>query len=126
MISLKKDEFPSFKVQNHPTCKKSQKHLKLQLKIEKKIKNNFSNKVKKNISIFIGPTGSIIEALERNVEVYHICENDLFESYSEKIWENIKVNKIDKNLFQYKIKKKKTLINLGAKNEFQKFYNYKF
>ena len=34
-----------------------------------------SNKNKKSISIFIGATGSVIEALERNVNSIHICEN---------------------------------------------------
>ena len=58
----------------------------------------------KNLSIFIGSTGAIIEALERGNNVIQITEEPLFELYSDKIWKSIKSEQISKNIFSYKLK----------------------
>ena len=73
-------------------------------------------KNQKKISIFIGNTGSIIESLERGVNVIHICEIDHFDSYSTKLYPSIFVKKISKNIYQYKLRKKNRLIKFGYKN----------
>ena len=49
-------------------------------------------------------------ALERGVEVIHICSDPVFQSYSEKIWNNIETKKIDNLVFKY---------NLNLKGKFK-------
>ena len=119
ILNFRPNYFPSLKIRNHPAMKHSTKHNKLIIELEKKI-NNYkmllkSRKNNQNISIFIGSTASVVECLERNIEVYHITENPIFESYNPKIWTTIHVNKIDKNLFSYRLKKKGYIINFGNK-----------
>ena len=82
----------------------------------KKAKNN------KNLSIFIGSTGAIIEALERGTKVIQICEFPLLDVYSNDLWKNIIVNKIAKNIYTYKLKKKGRLIKLGDPKKKETLY----
>ena len=73
--------------------------------------------------IFIGTTGSIIEALERGSEVIQICDDPFFDIYSPRIWPSIKVIKIDEYIYSYKLKKKGNLIKLGnKKNNLKKIF----
>ncbi len=123
LINFKKIDLSNFDIRNHPSCKNSKRHVKLMKMIKQVIhkKKNY-NKPKKNFSVFIGPTGSIIEALERGLEVYHICENPVLESYSKKIWKYIKSIKIKENLFEYKkIQKNKLLIFNNSKTIYKKY-----
>ena len=76
------------------------------------------------MSIFIGPTGSVIEALARNVKVYHICEIPELESYHKKIWKYVESFEIDNNLFEYKLIGKNKLINFGKHLDLYKKYFY--
>ena len=104
-------------VKNHPLTKNSQKHLKIIKKINNlmsKHKNSFLESSYTNkFSIFIGSTSSPIEALERGVEVIHICNDPVFQSYSSALWPSNKVKKIDKNTYEYQLLKKGNLIQLG-------------
>ena len=97
----------SFEVKNHPAADTFKENVK-KIKIIKEIKNLKNEKKfkSKNISIFIGSTGAIIEALERGNNVIQITEEPLFELYSDKIWKSIKSEQISKNIF---------LINLKAR-----------
>jgi len=119
-----KNIFENLIVKNHPFSKQSKKHLRMIKKINNLLSKLKNSNLKKNnenkISIFIGATSAVIEALERNVEVIHICENPIFESYSSELWPSIKVNRIDKNIFKYKLLKKGNLIKLGDNNEIYK------
>ncbi|WP_157101746.1 hypothetical protein [Candidatus Pelagibacter sp. HIMB1321] len=114
-------------IQKHPFSAKEKKiinfeqNLKSILKKEKiKKKNN-----RRDLSIFIGSTGAIIEALERGVKVIQICEFPVLDVYSEKFWRNIIVKKLYNNVFTYKLKKKGKLIKLGKNNKNKKIYGYK-
>ena len=73
------------------------------------LQENYTNK----LSIFIGSTSSPIEALERGLEVIHICDDPVFQSYSSELWPSIKVKKIDNNTYEYQLLKKSNLIQLG-------------
>jgi len=119
--SNRKNIFDNFIVKNHPFSKQSKKHLRMIGKINNLLSELKNSDLKKNnkkkISIFIGATSSIIEALERDIEVIHICENPIFESYSNELWPSIKVTKIDANIFKYQLLKKGNLIKLGNNNE---------
>ena len=38
------------------------------------------------------------------------------------VWKNIKVTKLAKNVFKYSIKRKRSIINFGNKDEFKRKY----
>ena len=107
--------------------KKSKKHLQAIKSINTllaKYNNFFSNRRDmNNVSIFIGGSGSIIEALERGVEVIHICEDPVFQSYSSALWPSIKVTEVNDNIFKYQLLKKGNLIKFGDNDKlFKDFY----
>ena len=114
----------NIEIRNHPSCFKSNKHLKLIREIKKIISTQSSKVSKKKISIFIGATGSVIEALEKNIEVYHICENPEIEMYNSQIWKYIKTKKIEENIFKYTSVKKGLLINFANTKQIYKKYFY--
>ena len=101
-------DISDLEIKNHPACKNSKKHLKLIKKIENFIETydcRGKNRLK-NQSIFIGSTGSVIEALELDLDVFHITEDPVLEAYSEFIWSNIKVYNISDYTYKYEILKK--------------------
>ena len=104
-------------VKNHPLTENSKKHLKLIKKINNlllKHKNSsLGDGYTNRLSIFIGSTSTPIEALERDLEVIHICDDPVFQSYSSELWPSIKVKKIDNNTYEYQLLKKGNLIQLG-------------
>ena len=119
-------DLSKFRVKNHPTCANSTKHLKLIYKIESlRDRLNIKNDVNTfNKSIFIGSTGSIIEALELDIEVYHITEDPILESYSEFIWNNLKVSNYNENTYKYFLKEKNYSMIFGKdKNIFNEYTN---
>jgi len=115
------------KIQKHPFSAKEKKiinfenKLKIILKSEKKKKKQNSE----NLSIFIGSTGAIVEALERGVKVMQICEFPVLDVYSSIFWKNIIVKQIHNNVFTYRLKKKGKLIKLGKLEKNKKLYGYK-
>ena len=54
-----------------------------------------------------------MEALERGVEVIHICDDPVFQCYSSTLCPSIKVIKINENIYEYQLLKKGNLIQLG-------------
>ena len=77
-------------------------------------KDRFSNEsINKNTSIFFGVTAAIFEALETGTEVIHICSDPVFDSHSEKIWPNLKVEQLSENVFTYKLVSKGKYIIFG-------------
>ena len=125
LLIKEKLNLSGIEIRNHPSCHKSSKHIKLIICLKKIIKEFVSKKRKvKNLSIFIGPTGSVIEALERNIKVYHICEIPELESYQKKIWKFIETNEINNNVFTYNLRNKNKLINFGKHINLYKSYFY--
>ena len=125
LMDYKKTDFSNFEIRNHPSCISSKKHINL-MKLLKKtiIKKKYKKKNKNNFSVFIGATGSIIEALERNLEVFHICENPVLESYSKKIWKYLNTIKIKNNLFKYKKIENNKLLIFNSNSKIYKKYIY--
>ena len=101
-----KNNFPNFVIQNHPAAVNSKKHLKFIEKIEKimgRYPDRFSSSLSdKKISIFFGVT-DVLEALEKGINIIHICSDPILESYSDKIWQNLKVEQLEAFTFQYKL-----------------------
>ncbi len=109
-----------FNIVNHPLMLNSTKHKNFinEIKNIQTLKKNSKNQIK-NISIVVGVSAIILEMLENNIEVIHICSEPIFEKHSSEIWKNIIVKELVKGVYSYKIKKVKSLINFGKKNEFQ-------
>ena len=99
--------FSRFDIKNHPVMMNSKKHLYLKRELENIMdlyNNRFTNtSSNKNISIFFGVTAAIFEALEKGLNVIHICSDPVFESHSEKIWPNLKVKQLSKFVFHYNL-----------------------
>jgi len=118
LIFLKKNFFfPKLKVKNHPSMEDSFKHKNLKNKIEKYLKQNKTffknNKNNKNISIFFGSTASVIECLERGSRAFHICSDPDLEGFNNYFWKRLKIFKIDKYIFEYRLKNKGKIIKIN-------------
>ena len=104
-------------VKNHSLTLKSKKHIKIIEEINNLLQSYkkllSTDKKSNSISIFIGSTSSPIEALERGLEVIHICDDPVFQSYNNILWPSIKVEAIDDNTYKYQLSKKGNLIQLG-------------
>ena len=120
LINSPISSLPNFVIQNHPTAKDSKKHLYFIKELEKIIrtyKDRFSsNSLTKEISIFFGVI-DVLETLEKGINVIHICSDPIFESYSEKIWENLKVKQLSKFVFQYNLTSLGKYIIFGVKKK---------
>ena len=121
LLNSTANNFPRLEVKNHPAMLNSKKHLDLKRELEKTMeiyKDRFSNTpLNKNISIFFGITASIIESLERGIDVIHICSDPIFESYSEKVWPNLKVRQLSEFIFSYNFISLGKYIVFGSKDK---------
>ena len=110
------NSFPHFEIKIHPGTLNMEKNLNLKHKLEnviEKYNDRFSSEAPdKSISIFFGVTTAILEALEKDVQVIHICSDPLFQSYSEIIWPNLKVKKITDFAFNYNLISKGKIISI--------------
>jgi hypothetical protein len=118
----------NFEIKYHPHKLKSKTHITLIKNINKLFKeynknNNINSSIKK-ISIFIGSTGAIGEALECGCSVIHIVENSILQTYNNKLYPSIKIKVISKNVFQYSLLRQGKLIKFGKKFiTFKKYLN---
>ncbi len=112
----------NLQIKNHPSCTKSKKHIKLIKKIKYALALHKKKKIIKNLSIFIGATGSVVEALERNVYTIHICENPSLELYSKKLWKFIQVQRINNYIYRYGSIGRNRLIKFGKNVNLYKKY----
>ncbi len=105
----------ALKVRNHPLKINSKNHVMLKEKLSVILKNKkkeakLYKNARSNYSVFIGQTTAVIVALEKNLNVIHICDNSEFDMYSSKTWKNLKVIPISNNTFEYELKKKGTFL----------------
>lgn len=118
----------NFEIKNHPHKLNSKIHIALIKSIKKlfqKYKNNIEiNKKFQKISIFVGSTGAIGEALECGCTVIHIVENSILQTYNNELYPSIKIKIISKKIFQYSLNQHGNLIKFGKKNiTFKKYLN---
>ena len=52
-------------------------------------------------------------ALEKKIDVIHICFDSIFDSYSQTLWPNLRVKQISKNSFTYRLKKYNTFLKFN-------------
>jgi len=121
LINSPLNNFNDLYVANHPLKLNSKIHLSMKSEIEEIMKiyqNRFSkNSLNNNTSIFFGVTAAIFEALEKGNKAIHICAEPLFETHSEKIWPNLKVNQLGKYTFQYNLIRLGKYIRFGNKEK---------
>ena len=121
----KKNSLSKFKIKNHVHTQDSKKHKKLIKNLENIIssyEDRFYIKNKQNKSIIIGATSAVVVALQKKIEVIHICEDPIFESYNEKLWKTLKVRQIGSNTFVYKQKILNSLLKFSKRNnQLQKY-----
>ncbi len=119
LLSIHSDlDIQNFEIKNHPQKLKSKIHIDVINKIKELFKKKYSknNLNKQNISIFIGSTGAIMEALEYGCSTIHIVEDPVLQVYSKILYPNIKIKIINKNIYYYSFNVSKKIINLGKKN----------
>lgn len=107
------------KVKNHMHTQNSSKHKNLITKINSLIKiykKKFNFKSKERKSIIIGSSSAVIVALEKNIEVVHICEDPIFQSFNKNLWKTLNVKQISDNIFTYKRKINNSLLEFSNKN----------
>jgi len=123
ILNFLKYDLSKYNVKIHPAALKSKKCLNLKKQILLKIKDAKDKKKRNfNYPIFVGASGSIVEALERGYKVLHVCEIPIIDYYSDKIWNSLSSENIASNLFLYKIKKRGNIIRLGSKPKNLKFF----
>lgn len=108
---------PILKLRNHPHQINSTKHIRLMADLEKcmlEYQDRFDALSARKVSVLIGATAAILEALERGIDVIHICTDPVFESHCEKIWDNLYVVQISSQTFEYSLKEVNQYIHLGS------------
>jgi hypothetical protein len=109
---------PVLTVRNHPLMHNSKRHLRLQRRLEA-LMSAFADRFcpepppQPPVSVFIGATAAILEALERGVTALHICSRPLTESHSAQLWEHLKVERLGEYLFRYELRTPGTYIEFG-------------
>jgi hypothetical protein len=108
---------PLLKVKMHPAKITDLQQIKLKDKIETlltEFADRFDAANTQQVSIFIGATAAILEALARGCEVIHITSEPILESHSSAIWSGMKVEQISSELYIYKQDDPATYIELGS------------
>ena len=119
---LRNYDLSSLEISNHPTTKKSIKHLNLIENIKALLKNHKgSTKKIKNTSICVGFTSSVVEALFYGVNVFHITEEPIFESYNNNFWKNINVKDENRHIGEY-LTSNKNFVLFGKDDSIVKKY----
>jgi hypothetical protein len=122
-------ELPLFVVRNHPVMQDSVRHRRLQRKLQsmmRKYADRFTDvPAVRAISVFIGATAAIVEALERGVAVIHVCSRPLTEAHSAEIWADLAVERLGEHLFRYELSTRGAYIDFGnATNLFERTMNH--
>tara|TARA_Y100001958_G_C21201155_1_gene527788 strand:- start:134 stop:1483 length:1350 start_codon:yes stop_codon:yes gene_type:complete len=116
LIRNHKYDLSNFVIQKHPHSTNSRDIINFEKKLKDLIKQNSKfkiNKITKNLSVFVGSSGAIIEALERGLYVLQLSQSPIIETYSSTLFKNILRYKINDNVFSYRLKNKGKIVKLG-------------
>jgi hypothetical protein len=122
LISRVYFDLHNYKISIHPLKLFAKEHLNFKKRLLEIVKNSKTNKLKVKITdpiIFSHPGGTASECLQVCNSTYHIT-TDKLHVFSRKIWNSIKILKIDKNVYKYVSKNTKFLI-LDKKNSIKNF-----
>ncbi len=111
---------PRWLVRNHPVQMKSARHLALAARLETLIAaradrgSDDSRAVSQ--TLMIGATAAVIEALERGLDVVHVCVDSLFQRQSPEIWTHLEVETLAPDVYRYRLREPGAYIRLGARD----------
>ena len=112
--SKPKNFFSRISLAPHPAGLNDKRYMKFVRSLESmiaKFDHKFNKNTIKNHSIIIGSTSTIFEALEYGLEVFHIVNEPILECLDYLFWPTIKISYFNSNVFVYRTKYKKKLIN---------------
>jgi hypothetical protein len=117
MRSAPTASMPRWKVRNHPVTGDSPKHVALARRL-RTIVQWFPNRMSpgddlSRQTIVVGASASVVEALERSLDVVHICTDALFESYNPDIWRHMEVQELQPNVYRYRLHERGVYIRFG-------------
>jgi hypothetical protein len=118
VLSAATGSLPNLTVRNHPVMDRSGIHINLKNNLQGIIRafpGRFASTASvPRLSVFIGATAAILEALERGVAVIHICSQPLLESHCEEIWEHLSVERLGEHVFRYRLQALGAYIKFGG------------
>jgi hypothetical protein len=111
---------PHWKVRNHPVMAGSARHLALVARLEA-IAARHAARASSDAPIvaqtlMIGATAAVIEALERGLDVIHLCTNPMFEKQCAEIWSELSVEDLAPSIYRYRLKRAGAYIQLGGQS----------
>ncbi len=108
---------PRWEVRNHPVMTDSPKHLALCERLAAIIArypDRASTEPRVTAqTLMIGATAAVVEALERGLDVVHLCTNPLFEQHSAGIWTRMDIEELAANVYRYRLREPGAYIRLG-------------
>ncbi len=112
---------PRWSVRNHPMMTASREHVELENKVQA-IVSRYEDRMTTDSSVdrqtlIIGATAAVLEALERGLDVVHICTHPLFEAHTSAIWSRLDVQTLAPGVYRYGLKESGSYIRLGAASQ---------
>jgi hypothetical protein len=112
---------PQWSVRNHPMMTQSAKHVGLENRVRSVIER-YRDRMTADSSadrqtLIIGATAAVLEALERGLDVVHICTNPLFEAHTSAIWRRLSVEALAPAVYRYRLNELGGYIRLGAASQ---------
>lgn len=126
-LAVAPDTMPRLTVRNHPMMQQSVRHRRLQRRLEAMMglrSQRLSEEPNEQaISVFVGATAAIVEALERGAEVIHICSQPLLESHSARVWAYLEVERLGAHVFRYRLPVRGAYIEFGGETDtFERYF----
>jgi hypothetical protein len=108
---------PRLSVRNHPMMTASPRHHALAARLDAIMAAHagaFSAEAREPLSVFVGATAAIVEALEHGVSVVQICSRPLTEAHTPAVWTDLDVERIEAHAFRYRLPARGRYIALGS------------
>jgi hypothetical protein len=101
------------RVQLHPDRTNSPEHKELKTQLEQllgSMSDKFTDDAQASLTIYIGYTSVMFEAMEGGLEVVQICGEPAVECFAPDIWRSLKIEKISEKCYRYSLPTKGSLI----------------
>lgn len=119
LASAAPGSMPRWQVRNHPVQASSARHLALVAQLEavlRKYADRGSDDERAAAqTLMIGATAAVIEALERGLDVVHVCFDPLLQMQSNEIWSHLDVETLAPNVYRYRLRTPGAYIRLGER-----------
>lgn len=108
---------PRWQVRNHPVMTNSSRHLQLAERLTRVIARHAERASDAadvaQQTLMIGATAAVIEALERGLDVVHLCTNPLFERHCPLLWNRLQSDELAPNVYRYRLRERGAYIRFG-------------